>query len=335
MTSFVPDPPPEISVIVPARDEVVAIGPLVEAIGQVLALRRFEVIVIDDGSGDGTHHVLETCKERYDWLRTIRNEVSEGQSTAIRKGARLAGGDLIVTLDGDGQNPPDQIPLLLARFDAADADRLGLVQGERLGRRDTPARRFASMAANVIRRTLLRDGVKDSGCGMRAFRRAAFFDLPWFDHIHRFMPAMMLREGWDVATIAVTHRERIGGEFEIFQPRARPGRHSRPHGRGLADPARGPEDRSSAGADRVFRCRAGALDASAILTGRSSGPAPAAGSACRGSQACVPSWKGRRRMTRRPGRALRAWTDPPWCSAIVRTSAMPRPVPPERRLGSP
>lgn len=202
---------PDISVIVPARDEVVAIGPLVDGIVAALAHRAFEVIVVDDGSADGTHHALAALIARHDCLTMVRNDVPRGQSTAVRQGVRRAGGAIIVTLDGDGQNPPDQISALLKPFDVAGTDRLGLVQGERAHRRDTLARRWASQAANAIRRTLLRDGVRDSGCGMKAFRREAYLDLPWFDHIHRFMPAMMLREGWDVTTVPVTHRERMGG----------------------------------------------------------------------------------------------------------------------------
>lgn len=202
---------PDVSVVVPARDEVVAIGPLVEAIASILAHHAFELIVIDDGSTDGTHHALAALAARHDGLLVIRNDAPRGQSHAIRQGVRRARGAIVITLDGDGQNPPDQIPLLLAPFEASGADALGLVQGERIRRRDAAARRWASKLANALRRGLLRDGVRDSGCGMKAFRRAAYLDLPWFDHIHRFMPAMMLREGWDVATVSVTHRERMGG----------------------------------------------------------------------------------------------------------------------------
>lgn len=202
---------PDISVIVPARDEVVAIGPLVDGIVKALAQRDFELIVVDDGSADGTHHALTALIARHDCLTMIRNDRPAGQSMAVRQGVRRACGSIIVTLDGDGQNPPDQILALLAPFDVAGADRLGLVQGERAHRRDTLARRWASRAANAIRKTLLRDGVRDPACGMRAFRREAYLELPWFDQIHRFMPEMMLREGWDVATVTVTHRERRGG----------------------------------------------------------------------------------------------------------------------------
>ena len=202
---------PDISVVIPARDEIIALGPLVEEIAQALAGRAFEAIVVDDGSTDGTPHALAALQARHPWLLALRNDRPCGQSVSIRRGVRAARGALIVTLDGDGQNPPDQIPALLAPFTKPGSAALGLVQGERIGRKDTALKRLASRAANAIRRVLLRDGVRDSGCGLKAFRREAYLDLPWFDHIHRFMPAMMLREGWRVATVPVTHRERCGG----------------------------------------------------------------------------------------------------------------------------
>lgn len=203
--------PADISVVIPARNEAAAIGELVEGIGQALDGRAFEVIVVDDGSTDATPATLAALAKQHGWLSSLRNEASCGQSASIRRGVRSARGDLIVTLDGDGQNPPDQIPTVLGPFADPDSASLGLVQGERQKRQDTLAKRWASRFANAIRGALLRDGVRDSGCGLKAFRREAYFDLPWFDHIHRFMPAMMLREGWRVETVPVTHRDRQGG----------------------------------------------------------------------------------------------------------------------------
>ncbi|WP_417243148.1 glycosyltransferase family 2 protein [Celeribacter sp.] len=205
---------PDISVVIPAKDEIVAIGPLVEGIQKALKGRSFEVIVVDDGSTDGMAVKLDELCARLPWLQTLRNDVSVGQSAAIRRGVRAARGALIVTLDGDGQNPPDQIPLLIAPFERNDpaSPALGLVQGQRVKRQDTFAKRYASRFANGLRGALLKDRVRDSGCGLKAFRRAAYNDLPWFDHIHRFMAAMMLREGWDVKTVDVTHCERNGGQ---------------------------------------------------------------------------------------------------------------------------
>lgn len=201
---------PLVSVVIPMRDEVAAAEPLILEIAAVLAESAHEIIVVDDGSVDGTDRVLRALATRMPRLRLHRHLQPRGQSTAIRSGVRLARAPLIVTLDGDGQNPPDQIPLLLAPFDRAGHD-LGLVQGQRAVRRDSAAKRLASRLANAIRGALLRDGVRDSGCGLKAFRRDAYLDLPFFDHIHRFMAAMMLREGWCVETVDVTHRPRHGG----------------------------------------------------------------------------------------------------------------------------
>lgn len=202
---------PSVSVVVPVRDEAAAIAPLVHEIAAALAGREHEIIVVDDGSEDGTDRILQALATRLPGLRLHRHPVSRGQSTAIRSGVRLARAALVVTLDGDGQNPPDQIPLLLAPLDCDATGRLGLVQGQRAARQDGLAKRLASRFANGIRGGLLRDGVRDSGCGLKAFRREAYLELPFFDHIHRFMPAMMLREGWRVQTVAVTHRPRTSG----------------------------------------------------------------------------------------------------------------------------
>ncbi|TWI33194.1 glycosyltransferase family 2 protein [Paracoccus sulfuroxidans] len=202
---------PSITVVIPARDEVVAIAPLVDEVAAALTGKDYEIIVIDDGSQDGTDRLLHTLSLRNPRLRHHRQLQSRGQSTAVRTGVRLARAPLIATLDGDGQNPPDQIPLLLAPLEADVSGRLGLVQGQRVGRQDTRAKKWASRFANGLRGWLLRDGVRDSGCGLKAFRRDAYLELPFFDHIHRFMPAMMLREGWQVETVPVTHRARHGG----------------------------------------------------------------------------------------------------------------------------
>jgi dolichol-phosphate mannosyltransferase len=202
---------PDISVVIPARDEVIALEGLLAEVGAALSGETFEIVVIDDGSTDGSHHLLTRLSARNPRLRWLRNETPIGQSASIRRGVRHARAGLIVTLDGDGQNPPDQIPALLAPFRLPGSASLGLVQGERERRQDTAAKRIGSRIANAIRGALLQDGVRDSGCGLKAFRREAYCDLPWFDHIHRFMPAMMLREGWRVETVPVSHRERNGG----------------------------------------------------------------------------------------------------------------------------
>lgn len=202
---------PHVSIVIPVRDEAAAIAPLLEEIARVMSGRAFEVIVVDDGSQDGTLSILQAMEARHDWMHHRAHRLSRGQSTAIRTGVRVARASLIVTLDGDGQNPPDQIPALLAPLESDNAGRIGLVQGQRRARQDNLGKRLASRFANALRGAMLGDGVRDSGCGLKAFRRQAYFDLPFFDHIHRFMPAMMLREGWEVRMVGVSHRPRHSG----------------------------------------------------------------------------------------------------------------------------
>lgn len=209
-------PSKAVSVVIPAHDEATAIAPLIAEIDQALSNlvlngQDYEIIVVDDGSQDETPAILRDLAVQNTRLRWHRHPQARGQSTAIRTGVRLAQAPLIVTLDGDGQNPPDQIPLLLALFGTGDP-RLGLVQGQRARRNDNLGKRLSSRFANWLRGSLLKDGVRDSGCGLKAFRRDAYLELPFFDHIHRFMPAMMLREGWRIATVEVTHRPRNGGQ---------------------------------------------------------------------------------------------------------------------------
>lgn len=200
-----------ISVVVPAHDEAGAIAPLVAEIAAALEGRDFEILVVDDASSDATPAILAGLAAREPALRVLTHARRAGQSTAIRTGVRAARHAWIATLDGDGQNPPDQIPHLIAALVEPGAARVGLVQGQRAARRDSFAKRFGSRIANAIRGALLRDGVRDSGCGLKLFRRDAYLDLPFFDHIHRFMPAMMRREGWEVRVVDVTHRPRASG----------------------------------------------------------------------------------------------------------------------------
>jgi Glycosyltransferases involved in cell wall biogenesis len=203
--------PVKLSVVVPVKDEAENIAPLAREIAAATAaLGETEIIFVDDGSSDGTAAILLGLKSEIPGLRVISHATNLGQSRATRTGVRAAKGEIVVTLDGDGQNDPADIPNLVAPFDRGDAS-LGLVGGVRAKRKDTSARRIASKLANAIRQGLLHDGAVDSGCGLKAFRREAFLALPYFDHLHRFTIAMMLREGYRVEFVPVNHRPRLHG----------------------------------------------------------------------------------------------------------------------------
>jgi glycosyltransferase involved in cell wall biosynthesis len=203
--------PVKLSVVVPVKDEAENIAPLAREIAAATAsLGETEIIFVDDGSSDGTAAILLGLKSEIPALRVISHATNLGQSRATRTGVRAAKGEIVVTLDGDGQNDPADIPNLVAPFDRGDAS-LGLVGGVRAKRKDTSARRIASKLANAIRQKLLNDGAVDSGCGLKAFRRDAFLALPYFDHLHRFTIAMMLREGYRVEFVPVNHRPRLHG----------------------------------------------------------------------------------------------------------------------------
>jgi dolichol-phosphate mannosyltransferase len=202
-----------ISVVVPVKDEAENVAPLAHEIAAALAGETSgEIIFVDDGSADGTADALAALKRELPQLRIIRHARNAGQSRSIRTGVRAARFDTIVTLDGDGQNDPADIPKLLELLkEGAGATTIGLVSGIRAKRKDTLSRRLASRAGNAIRSRLLNDGASDTGCGLKAFRRDAFLALPYFDHMHRFIIALMLREGFDVRFVEVNHRERRHG----------------------------------------------------------------------------------------------------------------------------
>ncbi|MEO7027332.1 MAG: glycosyltransferase family 2 protein [Caulobacteraceae bacterium] len=207
-----PPPPasPEISVIVPVLDEVAAAPPLAREIAAAFAGVACEILFVDDASADGTGEALATLTAEIPTLRVLRHGRNAGQSRAIRTGALAARGDILVTLDGDGQNDPADAPALVQAIRDGPAS-LGLVGGERRGRKDSAAKRWASRAANAIRRRVLNDGAVDTGCGLKAMRREAFLRLPYFDHMHRYLPALMRREGYGVAFRPVGHRPRRSG----------------------------------------------------------------------------------------------------------------------------
>ena len=201
---------PEVSVIVPARDEAAALPRLVGEIVAALADVRLEIIVVDDGSTDGTGAVLGDLVAATPALRLVAHDRPAGQSAAVRSGLAVARAPFVVTIDGDGQNDPADIPRLLAAL-AAGGPRLGLVAGERRTRRTSAAKRLASRLANGIRRGLLGDGSRDTGCGLKALRAPVFRALPYFDGWHRFLPALVLAEGYEIRTLQVADRPRNGG----------------------------------------------------------------------------------------------------------------------------
>ncbi|MFK8251331.1 glycosyltransferase family 2 protein [Ancylobacter terrae] len=204
---------PAVSVVIAARDEADCIGKLLGEIVATLETHEdYEIIVVDDGSADGTADAVRAAVTSHGRIALLGHRRSCGQSAAIRTGVEAALGGLIVTLDGDGQNDPADIPTLLALYRAAAASNgVRMVAGQRVRRNDPFARRMASRIANGARARLLGDGIRDTGCGIKVFDREAFLRLPYFDHMHRFLPALMQREGFKVLTCPVNHRPRSAG----------------------------------------------------------------------------------------------------------------------------
>ena len=203
--------PPELSVVVPVFNERDNIPPLV---GEIVAALRgraaFEIVYVDDHSKDDSLAVLQSLKAQVPELRVLHHASQSGQSTAVRNGVKAARGAWIATLDGDGQNDPADIPKLLAQRAQSPAD-VKLFAGWRVNRMDSGSKRWASKAANAIRSRMLRDATPDTGCGIKLFEREAFLDLPHFDHMHRYLPALMQRAGWKTVSVPVNHRHRSSG----------------------------------------------------------------------------------------------------------------------------
>ena len=202
--------PPEISVVAPVFNEAGAVESLAREIAADFTGRRFEMLFVDDASSDDTVALLTTLSRELPELRVLRHARNAGQSRAIRTAVLAARAPIVVMLDGDGQNDPADAPRLADTL-RAGSPRLGLVGGERRVRRDSAGKRLASRLANGIRRRLLNDKAIDTGCGLKAFRRDAFLALPYFDHLHRYLPALMIREGYEVAFEPVNHRPRQTG----------------------------------------------------------------------------------------------------------------------------
>ena len=201
----------QLSVVVPVFNERDNVLPLINEITAALRGKTdFEIVYVDDASKDDTLAVLTAAKAENPELRVIHHVTQSGQSTAVRNGIKAARGAWIATLDGDGQNDPADIPKLIAKRDGSP-ESIKLFAGWRIERKDTGSKRLASRLANAIRSRLLRDETPDTGCGIKLFERAAFLDLPYFDHMHRYLPALMQRAGWKVESVPVNHRARGTG----------------------------------------------------------------------------------------------------------------------------
>jgi dolichol-phosphate mannosyltransferase len=170
----------------------------------------FELVFVNDGSIDGTAVALQRLTSERPWLRQMVHAASCGQSAAVRTGVTAARAPLVVTLDGDGQNDPSFIPALVRALETGGA-RVGLIAGQRVGRRASGFKRLQSRIANAVRGAILRDGTRDTGCGLKAFRREVFLALPYFDGLHRFLPALVKRDGYEVGHVDVIDRPRRHG----------------------------------------------------------------------------------------------------------------------------
>ena len=200
-----------VSIVVPVRNEAENVSPLIAEIASALDGRwNYEIIYVNDGSTDATAERLAAIMKQRANLRQIRHAISSGQSAAVRSGVGAARGAIVATLDGDGQNNPAFLPNLIAAIESG-GERVGLAAGQRVGRKDTGFKKIQSQVANGIRSGILHDGTRDTGCGLKAFRREVFLKLPYFDGLHRFLPALVRREGYEIAYVDVIDRPRHSG----------------------------------------------------------------------------------------------------------------------------
>jgi dolichol-phosphate mannosyltransferase len=203
--------PIDVSIVVPVRNEEGNVAPLIAEIAAALDGRwAYEIIYVNDGSTDRTPALLAELMQARGNLRRVDHASSSGQSAAVRTGVRHARGGIVATLDGDGQNNPAFLPNLISAI-ADGGGRVGLAAGQRVGRKDTGFKKFQSRIANKVRNAVLKDGTRDTGCGLKAFRRDVFLSLPYFDGLHRFLPALVRREGFEIAYVDVTDRPRHSG----------------------------------------------------------------------------------------------------------------------------
>lgn len=202
---------PRFAVVAPMLNEAENVPLMAEEIAAACeGLGPFEAIFVNDGSTDATAEAIAEARARFPWLREVRHASPCGQSAAVRSGVIAARAPIVCTIDGDGQNPPGEIPKLVTPL-LESKENLGLVAGQRVGRQDTASKKLASRLANKLRATILKDDTRDTGCGLKAFPRDVFLALPFFDHIHRYLPALVRREGLEVMLVDVSHRAREAG----------------------------------------------------------------------------------------------------------------------------
>jgi len=202
---------PELSVVVPVCNEEENVGALAREIATALAGRPFEILFVDDGSTDATAAAVLAARVTIPEIRLLRHSFRSGQSAAVTTGVRLARADWVGTLDGDGQNDPGDLPKLFAARLIPENATVSLFQGHRTTRKDTGFRRLQSRIANGVRSSMLGDGTPDTGCGIKVMSRAVYLELPKFDHMHRFLPALFQRAGARVISVPVNHRPRARG----------------------------------------------------------------------------------------------------------------------------
>ncbi|MEO5322338.1 glycosyltransferase family 2 protein [Mesorhizobium sp. CC13] len=200
-----------ISIVIPCKNEADNLPLLIGEVHAAMDGRDYEVIVVDDGSTDRTPQVLADLAGSAGRLRHVRHDRSAGQSAAVRSGVFAARGAIVVTMDGDGQNDPAYLPRLADAL-AAAGPKVGIAAGQRLKRTDTRLKQFSSRFANGLRERILRDGTRDSGCGLKALHTELFRQLPYFDGWHRYLPALVIREGRAVIHVDVVDRSRRHGK---------------------------------------------------------------------------------------------------------------------------
>jgi glycosyltransferase involved in cell wall biosynthesis len=210
-TSDIATHAPAVSLVVAVKNEAENVAPLTGEIAAAMNGRwSFELVFVNDGSTDDTGVILRRLMAERPWVRQINHAATCGKAAAVRTGVAAARAPLIVTLDGDCQNDPSFIPAMVRALETGGA-RVGLVAGQRVGRRDSRFKRLQSRIANAVRGAILRDGTRDTGCGLKAFRRETFLALPYFDGVHRFLPALVRRDGYEVAYVEVIDRPRLHG----------------------------------------------------------------------------------------------------------------------------